>query len=283
METKDDKAVCPVCPHHCVLAMGETGACRVRKHTGDGIIPLNYGVASSLALDPIEKKPLARFMPGSKILSVGSYGCNMRCAFCQNHEISQIGADTAWDPDHIITPEELVDTAVRYRESHGNIGIAYTYNEPLIAYEYVRDCSKLAREKGLVNVIVTNGMAEASIMDKILPYTDALNIDLKAFTDEAYRRMGGDLDTVKQNIKRAALLAHVEVTSLIVPGINDNVLDMDREAAWLSEMDRDIPLHITRFFPMYRMRGAEPTDLRLMYRLRDVAGKYLKYVYLGNI
>ncbi len=282
----EEKTVCDVCPNHCTLSAGQTGLCRVRRNVGGEISPQNYGIASSLALDPIEKKPLARFMQGSLILSVGSYGCNMRCSFCQNHEISQRGIKTgSYDrpSDDHISPEELVEIACETRGSRGNIGIAYTYNEPLVCYEYVRDTARLAHERGLVNVVVTNGCIESHILDSISGHIDAFNVDLKAFTEEGYKRLGGDLETVKRFIKKADRTSHVELTSLIVPGINDSLCDMEREASWIAETDPDITLHITRFFPQYKMTDKGPTDRELMYRLRDVAKKYLEHVYLGNI
>ena len=227
-------ARCEVCFRRCEIAEGRTGFCGARG-VRDGVVrAVNYGKITSLALDPIEKKPLSRFFPGSRILSVGSYGCNLRCPFCQNYEISW--SDAAWRYERrakSMLPEELVDLAAGLRSS-GNIGIAFTYNEPLIGYEFVLDTARLAKERGLKNVLVTNGTAQLSVLEKLGPYIDAMNIDLKAFTEDAYKKLGGDLDTVKRFITKSAEESHVEITSLIVPGLNDLPEEMEKEAEWIA-------------------------------------------------
>ena len=211
------KVRCGICHHNCSLDEGQLGVCRARRNRGGRIICENYGRITSIALDPIEKKPLYRFRPGSRILSVGSYGCNMRCLNCQNCEISMADPErdarmARWSE---MTPEELVERAVKLA-LYGNVGLAYTYNEPFIGYEFVMDCAKLIRERGLVNVAVTNGCINEQPLLEILPYFDAMNIDLKSFRHDFYRRMGGDLDTVLNTIKIAAKRCHVEVTTLII-------------------------------------------------------------------
>ena len=257
-------AVCEVCFRHCELKEGQTGFCGARICAGGKVTAANYGRVTALALDPIEKKPLRRFMPGSYILSVGSYGCNLRCPFCQNHEISWSRqamrfADTA----ELIMPDKLAAAAKRYR-SRGNVGVAFTYNEPLIGYEYVRDTAKLVREAGMVNVLVSNGTAELAVLDEILPYIDAMNIDLKGFTDLYYTEvLGGDRAMVMRFIERAVQFCHVELTTLIIPGEND-------------------PLHISRFFPRFHMTDRGATDVAKVYRLAEVAREKLSYVYTGN-
>ena len=273
------EAVCPVCPHHCLLAEGQTGRCRARKNREGKIVSINYGKLTSLMLDPIEKKPLRRFFPGSRILSVGSFGCNLACPFCQNYEISMADSGQAhWQE---VTPEALAGLAQEY-QSYGNIGVAFTYNEPLVGYEFVRDTARLVRERGMKNVLVTNGCAEPLVLEELLPYVDAMNIDLKGFTGEWYEKLGGDLETVKRFIARAAQGCHVELTTLIVPGENDSEEEMDREARWIASLDWEIPLHVTRFFPQYRMADKAPTPVERVYRLRDVAAQWLRYVYVGN-
>lgn len=273
------EAVCPVCPHHCLLAEGQTGRCRARKNREGKIVSINYGKLTSLMLDPIEKKPLRRFFPGSRILSVGSFGCNLACPFCQNYEISMADSEQAhWQE---VTPEALAGLAQEY-QSYGNIGVAFTYNEPLVGYEFVRDTARLVRERGMKNVLVTNGCAEPLVLEELLPYVDAMNIDLKGFTGEWYEKLGGDLETVKRFIARAAQDCHVELTTLIVPGENDSEEEMDREARWIASLDWEIPLHVTRFFPQYRMADKAPTPVERVYRLRDVAAQWLRYVYVGN-
>lgn len=273
------KTVCPVCMHHCTIEEEKTGLCRARSNENGRIVCTNYGKITSYALDPIEKKPLRRFFPGSKILSVGSYGCNLSCGFCQNHGISMVKEEEA---DYgILMPEELVNEALAYTEK-GNIGIAYTYNEPLIGYEYVRDCAKLARKNGLKNVIVTNGCAELEVLEELLPYTDAFNIDLKGFTEHFYKNVGGSLSMVKAFIERAAKESHVEVTTLIIPGENDDVKEIKQAVSWLASIDENIPYHVSRFFPMWEMKDKEATGIETVYSLAKTAREHLKYVYEGN-
>lgn len=271
--------ICELCFHHCDLSEGQTGFCRARACQDGAIIPLNYGKLTSLALDPIEKKPLRRFHPGSLILSVGSFGCNLRCPFCQNHEISMAGAGEAAMME--LSPEALADKALEL-QYRGNIGVAYTYNEPLIGYEFVRDCAALVRERGMVNVLVTNGTIEEAPWRALLPLIDAANIDLKGFTPEWYRKLGGDLETVKRSIVLAVEQCHVEVTTLLVPGENDSVGEIRALAQWLASVDRSIPLHLSRFFPRYRMSDRPPTPVEEVYRLAGEAKTYLSFVYTGN-
>ncbi len=278
-EKKEKKTVCHVCMHRCSLEEGQRGFCRGRVNLNGKIIPENYGRLTALALDPIEKKPLKRFRSGSMILSLGSYGCNLRCPFCQNHDIAQ--ADGSGIGVQEFTPSEIAWIAERAIPD-GNIGVAYTYNEMLISYEFVRDTAKLLKEKGMANVLVTNGEASLSVLDELLPLIDAMNIDLKGFTDEIYRSLSGDLDMVKSFIKTAVTGCHVELTTLIVPQMNDSLEDMEREAEWIASLNPDIPLHITRYFPQYKMH-LPPTDISLMKNLQEIAKKHLKYVYLGNV
>lgn len=284
-------AVCKVCFRHCDLKEGQTGFCGARKCVNGNVTASNYGRITSLALDPIEKKPLARFYPGSMILSVGSYGCNLRCPFCQNSGISWSAEAFAYAQDaEMLTPEELAAAAKRLRNK-GNIGIAFTYNEPLIGYEFVRDTAKLVREAGLMNVLVTNGTAELCVLDELLPYIDAMNIDLKGFTDGYYKNvLHGSRTQVMEFIEKAAAHCHIELTTLIVPGENDREDEMRDIAHWISGLTdstgtvigRDIPLHISRFFPRFRMTDRPATDVSLIYRLADIARGELRFVYTGN-
>ena len=277
------KTVCQVCMHHCALSSGQMGICRARKNVNGKILCTNYGQITSMALDPIEKKPLHMFYPRSLILSVGSFGCNLRCPFCQNHEISM--TDSAGIYPAEMTPKMLADKALAYKDA-GNIGVAYTYNEPLIGWEYVRDTAVLVKAAGMKNVLVTNGTAELSILEEILPCMDAMNIDLKGFRQDYYEKLGGSLETVKNFIIRAAKDCHVELTTLIVPGENDEVSEMEEEAAWIASVEgsvgKKIPLHVTRFFPRYHMLDKEATDVAQAHRLADTARKYLDYVFVGN-
>ncbi|HWT74796.1 MAG TPA: AmmeMemoRadiSam system radical SAM enzyme [Mobilitalea sp.] len=271
---------CEICPHHCKIEEGHIGLCKGRSNKNGEIISDNYGKLTALALDPIEKKPLYHFYPGSKILSVGSYGCNLNCPFCQNCDISMVGSDeidTAY-----VAPKELVEKALSVK-NRGNIGIAYTYNEPLIGYEYVRDCAGLAKQQGLKNVVVTNGYICEEPLKDLLPLIDAFNIDLKGFTEEYYHKLRGDLATVKQSIELASKVSHVEVTTLIVPGENDSEEEMEELSGWLAGVSKDIPLHISRFFPRWQMQDRAATPVKQVYHLAEIARNHLNYVHEGNV
>lgn len=274
---------CEVCFRHCELKEGAIGFCGARVCHDGKVVADNYGYVTALALDPIEKKPLNRFFPGSRILSAGSYGCNLRCPFCQNSEISWGKEAALYREDaRFIDPEELVNIALRYQDI-GNIGIAFTYNEPLVGYEFVLDTAKLSRENGLKNVIVSNGTAELGILYDILPYIDAMNIDLKCFNSDTYKNvLGGDFEMTKLFIKEASKKAHVELTTLIVPGINDSADEMREEAEWIAHINKEIPLHVSRFHPCSHMTDRGPTPVSTVYGLAEIAKEKLKYVYTGN-
>jgi len=271
---------CHVCFRHCDLVEGGTGFCGARICRGGEVVAANYGRITSIALDPIEKKPLRRFYPGSRILSVGSYGCNLRCPFCQNNEIS-------WGEEvkeymasaGTLKPDELVELGIKYRNK-GNIGIAYTYNEPLIGYEFVRDTARMAHDAGLKNVLVSNGTASLSVLSEIAPYIDAMNIDLKCFDPDIYRNvLGGDLEMTKAFIANAVKTSHVELTSLIVPGINDTHEMMRDMTSWIASLGKDIPLHITRFYPRFHMADRSPTPVSLINDLAETARERLDNVF----
>lgn len=273
------KATCRICPRVCEIEEGGLGFCRARTNRNGTVVCENYARVTALALDPIEKKPLRRFHPGSKILSVGSYGCNMNCAYCQNCEISMARAEyVEWRE---IQPNELIARAQTLTTA-GNIGVAFTYNEPLVGYEYVLDSAKLAKERGLFVVLVTNGMICSDPWQKLLPYVDAANIDLKVFSREGYRKLGGDLDTVLESISIAAERIHVEVTTLIVPGFSDDEALLRKQAQWLAGESKEIALHLSRFFPRYRMKNTEPTPTETIGKLADTAREFLPFVYMGN-
>ena len=278
-------ARCEVCFRHCEIGEGKLGFCGARTCKNGKVTAANYGLVTSAALDPIEKKPLRRFHPGSMILSVGSYGCNLRCPFCQNYGISwsEEAKRAAASAQHI-TPAELADAAGRYRDE-GNIGLAFTYNEPLIGWEFVRDTARLVRERGMYNVMVTNGTAELSVLEELLPYIDAMNVDLKGFTDSFYSGvLKGSREQTMRFIERAARDCHVEVTTLIIPGENDSEDEMRQISGWIAGLDNgaDIPLHISRFFPRFNMTDRAATGVELIYRLAGTAREKLRYVYTGN-
>ncbi len=238
---------------------------------------LNYGEITGLALDPIEKKPLAMFHPGSRILSLGSWGCNMRCPWCQNDHISRGRTRSIR-----VSPDQIVSRAIELFPV-GNIGIAYTYNEPLIMPEFIRTTAISAHNAGLKNVLVTNGMASPEILSELLPVIDALNIDLKTIRADQYAKIGGDLETVLENIRLSSREAHVEITTLIVPGFNDSEAEMKELAGTLAAIDPEIPLHVTRFFPAGDMTDAMPTPISTVRNLAGIARESLKFVFIGNV
>ena len=277
-------AVCEVCFRHCDIREGAMGVCNARGCKDGKIVAVNYGRVTALSLDPIEKKPLSRFCPGSKILSYGSYGCNLFCPFCQNYDISRTDG-SEFEPEDKLTPEGLADIAFKFKD-RGNIGVAYTYNEPLVSYEFVRDTAKLFHRHDLKTVLVSNGMASQEILQEILPYIDAMNIDLKGFTPEFYRDfVGGDLEMVKAFIRTAAESCHIEITKLIIPDKNDSEEEMRRMTEWIASLrggrGRRIPLHVSRYFPRYKWT-APATPVKTVYGLADVAREKLDYVYTGN-
>ena len=280
------KAVCWLCPHRCHLSDGQTGFCRARQNQGGIIRSLSYGLLTSAALDPIEKKPLYHFRPGSMILSLGSFGCNLRCPFCQNYTISQAGRDGFEGqqlPMDRTSPKEIVAAAQRLEETSGNIGVAFTYNEPLVGYEFVYDTARLLKEVGLATVLVTNGQIEKDSWLHLLPYIDAVNIDLKGFTQAFYDWIGGDLETTKAAIAMAAEEGvHVEVTTLVIPGKNDSAAEMAAEAEWLAGISAELPLHLSRYFPRYQV-DIPMTPVETLQQLRRVAEARLRFVHLGNI
>ena len=284
-------AKCDVCFRHCDIVEGGRGFCGVRSCKDGQIMSTNYGKITSMALDPIEKKPLSRFHPESYILSIGSYGCNLRCPFCQNDDISW--SDRAYlfeEEAEVWTPEDVARAAAYYK-GEGNIGVAFTYNEPLIGYEFLLDTARLVHERGMLNVLVTNGTASLSVLEELRPHIDAMNIDLKGFTENYYSNvLGGNLQMVKEFIETAAQFCHVELTTLIVPGENDTEEEMRAISEYISQLKdkngnvigHDIPLHISRFFPRFKMTDRNPTDVKLVYHLADIAREKLNYVYEGN-
>lgn len=271
---------CTVCFHSCALAEGQVGICRARKNIDGKIISLSYGEITAIQLDPVAKKPFSNYYPNKNILSVGSLGCNLRCPFCQNSHI--VFNDIKNIHTKHITPEEL---AIRAEElvPNNNIGVAYTYNEPLVGYEFVLDCSKEIHKRGLKNVVVTNGSVTTRTLEKVLPYIDAFNIDLKGFTKAYYKWLGGDLDTVLEFIKTAYTNSHIELTTLIVPGKNDSPEEMYEMTKWIASIDKNIPYHISRFFPHYSYTESAPTKIESLFELKQIAKENLNIVSIGNI
>lgn len=272
----NNQVTCHLCPNRCVVRDEKTGICRVRRNVGGVLYATNYGEVSSYGMDPIEKKPLYHFYPGHQILSLGTVGCNLHCRFCQNWEIAHRDASTVR-----VTPGEIVESA-RQQGRHC-VGIAYTYSEPLVWYEFVYDTAVLAREAGLKNVLVTNGFVEQEPLEKLLPYIDAMNIDVKAFTDEYYRRLcRGRLDPVRRTVELAVRHCFVELTTLLVTGENDSPEEIRELVSWIAGLNPEIPLHLPRYFPNYRL-DLPATPLESMRRAREIAQDKLYHVYLGNV
>jgi pyruvate formate lyase activating enzyme len=274
----ESKAECLLCPHYCKIAPGKSGICGVRKNTGGEIKLQTYGILSGYSLDPVEKKPLYHFFPGYNILSVGSYGCNMRCDFCQNYHISQN------IPERFtmeVTPEKLVSDA---KSSERNIGLAFTYNEPIIWFEFIRDTAIAAREAGLYTVMVSNGFVNPAPLEEIISFIDGFNIDLKAFNGKFYRNLtGADIEPVKEGLKQIYKSGkHLEITTLIIPDQNDDENEMADESEWIArELGKNVPLHLSRYFPVFKRK--DPATLHeTIEKLAQIASKNLDNVYIGN-
>ena len=279
----DNRVKCNLCPFHCVIAEEARGFCRVRKNIGGELYSEVYGKVSSMHLDATEKKPLFNFFPGSKLLSVGTVGCNMRCKFCQNWEISQFSIDEFKFLSEA-SPEDIVKMALELK-AKGNIGIAYTYNEPSIWYEYMLDIAKEARKHNLKNVMVTNLYIEEGPLEELMPYIDAFSIDLKGFTQDFYKEMtAANLEPVLRNIKFLKKRGkHIELDFLVIPTKNDSMEDFKKMLLWIrDEVGRDTPLHINRYYPAYKF-NEPPTNVKLLLKFYETAKKYLDYVYVGNV
>ena len=277
----DGRVECQLCPHHCHIANGKTGICRSRRNEDGVLRSLVYGKPCSLAIDPIEKKPLYHFHPGTKCLSIACTGCNFQCLNCQNHEISQVSPSDVGR--YNLTPQDVVALC---REHHCP-GIAYTYTEPLTYLEYIADTARLARENGLWNILVTAGYVCQEPLNDLLPYLDAANIDLKSFSDSIYQHVsGGHLQPVLDTI----LAMHdagvwIELTNLIIPGINDDLKMIRQMCRWIVDNGlADQPLHFSRFFPRYRMENFPPTPVSTLNEAKEIAiEEGIKHVYLGNV
>jgi len=275
------KVRCNLCPMHCLIADRKKGNCKARENRDGTLYSLIYARPCSIAIDPIEKKPLYHFMPGSSVYSLGTAGCNLHCKFCQNWTTSQAMPE---DVESInLTPEELVDKAIHY----GCNTIAYTYNEPIIFYEYVLDCARLAKKRGLKNVIICNGFINPEPLKLWCKYIDAANIDLKAFTDKFYKEVTGAwikpvLETIKTIRKKGIWL---EITNLIIPTLNDKLPEIQKMCNWIKEnLGATTPLHFTAFYPCYKLIDLPPTPKDILLQAKSVADKVgLKYVYVGNV
>jgi len=267
---------CRLCPRHCRIPDGEAGFCRVRKNISGSLFSLNYEECTSCALDPVEKKPLYHFYPGRSILSIGTWGCNLHCDFCQNWHIAHVQPKT-----YNLSPQQAVELIEQQEKNC--IGIAFTYSEPTVWFEYVMDTASLCRSKGYKTVLVTNGFVDQGPLDELCTVIDAMNIDVKAFTDEFYRDIcSGQLSAVLRAVERAATKCHIEITTLLVPGKNDSSSEIENLCRWLNGVNPEIPLHLSRYFPQYKM-DLPATPAETMRRAQMQAKKYLRYVYIGNL
>jgi pyruvate formate lyase activating enzyme len=272
---EEGKVRCLLCPNYCLLKKGETGRCSVRQNQNGRLYSLIYGETTSVALDPIEKKPLYHFHPGNSILSLGTKGCNLKCPWCQNWSISQ---DLSC-PTEKMTPEEAV---VRAKQLN-SFGIAYTYNEPFIWYEFVYDTARLAHQEGLKNVLVTNGYVNQKPLEEIIGLIDAMNIDVKSMEESFYQKYcGGKLAPVLKSAELSAKRCHIEITNLIIPTLNDKQRDFQKLTDWVAEkLGKDVPLHFSRFFPAYKI-DIPSTPIETLKAAEAIAKKRLRFVYLGN-
>ncbi len=273
-----NKLRCVACAHKCLIAENKTGICGVRKNIKGKLYLLVYGKVAAMNIDPIEKKPLYHFLPKTFSYSIGTVGCNFRCGFCQNFEISQAGQEIFGKE---ISPAEIVKKAIQSKCK----SISYTYNEPAIFIEFAKDIAKIAKKKRLKNILVTNGYFSKESFDYIKQYIDAMNIDIKSFSDDFYRKTcGARLKPVLDTIKRASKKGiHIELTTLIIPGLNDSAPEFEKIAKFIASVDKNIPWHISRFFPMYKMHGRQITPLETLKKAEQIGKKYLKYVHVGNV
>lgn len=282
-ELKGGKVLCEACSQACVLAEGEYGICGVRKVENGELKLLVYGLAAAVNVDPVEKKPMFHFLPDSKVFSFGTVGCNLSCAFCQNHEISQYPKEH----NHKIVGQELrPKRAVELALENGCDSIAYTYNEPIVFFEYTYDTAKLAHEKGLKNIYVTSGYETHKALDLLEPYIDGMNIDIKSFSNEFYKEIcGAKLKPVLECVKYAHEKGiWIEITTLLISGKNDSDEEIREIARFIAELDKSIPWHLSAFHPMYKMLDTPRTPESTLLRAYDIAKEEgLKYVYVGNV
>lgn len=278
---EDNKIQCHLCPHNCKIDIDKRGICRVRKNTGNELVSENYGKVCSIRFDPIEKKPLYHYFPGKIILSVGSIGCNLRCKFCQNFEISQSTVD---DYPFIseYTPREIVEIALK---EANNFGISYTYNEPIVWYEFMYDIAKLAQTENLKNVMVTNGFINREPLEELCRFMDAFSVDLKAFTDRFYKQLtSSSLEPVLETLKYLkSQHKHIEITNLVIPEENDDEDIFLKMVKWIaSEIGINTVLHLSRYYPTYKL-DRPSTPLSTLLKFLDIAQQHLNYVFIGNM
>ncbi len=278
----DNKVKCYLCRHECVIVDGKTGICGVRENKEGTLYTLVYGKLVSINIDPVEKKPLYHFLPGTDTYSIATVGCNFRCEHCQNYEISQMPREGHAIVGESFSPSEIVRDAL----AQGCKSISYTYTEPTIFFEYAYDIAKLAKEEGLKNIFVTNGYIGEEPLRTIAPYLDAANIDLKAFTEEFYRKIcGARLEPLLKSIRLYKELGiWIEITTLIIPDLNDSEDELRQIARFIKSLGEETPWHVTAFYPTYKLTNKPPTPVETLERARKIGlEEGLRYVYEGNI
>lgn len=269
---------CLLCPHRCCLKEGQTGFCRVRKVQDGRLFSLNHGICAAACFDPTEKKPLYHFYPGREIFSLGTFGCNLSCRFCQNWQMVSSGSKNGY----ALTPGEVLETLLQQSPAR-QLGVAYTYAEPVVWYEFVLETARLLSQNGFCNVMITNGFIEEEPLGELLQYIDAMNIDVKAFRPEFYEKWcDGDKEVVLKTVEQAQAHCHVEITYLLIPTLNDSEKEIRELSCWLAEMDPEIPLHFSRYFPRREM-DLPPTPLKTLEKAREIASERMSYVYIGNV
>lgn len=276
------KIKCELCPHNCILKNNQFGICKVRINKNGKLISQNYGIVSSIGFDPIEKKPLYHFYPGSQILSIGSLGCNLQCDFCQNWQISQTSVEDSKRGNQIFRSDKIIDLALSKEK---NVGIAYTYNEPTVFFEFMLEVAKKAKHNELKNVMVTNGFINQEPLNELNKYVDAYSVDLKAFNNKFFvKYTKSQLEPVKETLKNIVKAGkHLEITNLVIPGLNDSPEEFELLIKWINEnLGKDIVLHISKYYPTYKLK-IEPTSIETMLELNNIANKYLDHVFLGNV
>jgi Pyruvate-formate lyase-activating enzyme len=280
---KENKVLCKACNQRCILGVGEYGKCGIRKNENGDLYLTAYGLAAAFNTDPIEKKPLFHFFPGTEILSVGTVGCNFSCKFCQNFEISQYPQEHNYE---VFGTTLMPETIVNIAKTRKIPSIAFTYNEPVVVFEYAYDTFKLAKQNGIKTVFVSSGYETKEAIDTIKPYLDAANIDLKAFTDRFYREICGArlkpvLDAIEYTYKQGIW---IEITTLIIPGENDSKEELRDIARFIASIDKNIPWHVSRFYPMYKMLDRPPTPIEKLKEAYEIGKEEgLNYVYVGNV
>lgn len=277
---------CVLCPHKCIIQNGKSGICGARKNLDGILYTLNYGVVEGLSLDPIEKKPLYHYYPGKVILSAGTLGCNLKCPFCQNSHLSRFFDEYNDEIKPNLFPEELFLYFLKNQKNYGfDIfpGIAYTYSEPLVWYEFVFETAEIFKKNGYKNILITNGYIEKEPLTKLIPLIDAANVDLKAFTEDNYKKLIGNLKPVMNFIETLYKNnIHIEITTLIVTDFNDNLEEISSIAKWIASIDKKIPFHLSRYFPSYRY-NKKATDIKILDEAEKISKEYLHYVYKGNV